>query len=285
MFKSTRFFLKDGQIFFISIKSFVAISFLLSVFFKFQAFYQFSLFLGHLTNLQGEGLRIVALSIQATEFFLFFQLMISTNKKYAVYAWGILGIYSIMLIYLIILNKTENCFCYGTFLEMSPIESLLKNFFLSALLYFVYLHSSEFKYEIAYDTIILSVIILFSFFTFKELKNYFTDVHPQSIEIESLSDTNDVVFIDVREKFLYEAGHLPNAVNIPYKGDALSQEVIDTINRLLDYHPERVVVMYCDNSFCGLAHSFTARLLEYFPDKKIFYLKNGYQGWNDFVTR
>lgn len=67
----------------------------------------------------------------------------------------------------------------------------------------------------------------------------------------SLADRGDVVLLDVRPAPEYEAGHLPDAVNIPL------DELGDRIAELPD---DREIVAYCRGRWCAFAHE-AVRLL------------------------
>lgn len=65
--------------------------------------------------------------------------------------WGsvvmLLG-YSLLLVYALILGRTDNCHCFGDYLRFNPWQSLIKNMVLLALFAFIYkVKGRQFKYQ------------------------------------------------------------------------------------------------------------------------------------------
>lgn len=65
--------------------------------------------------------------------------------------WGsvvmLLG-YSVLLVYALILGRTDNCHCFGDYLRFNPWQSLIKNIVLLALFAFIYkVKGRQFKYQ------------------------------------------------------------------------------------------------------------------------------------------
>ena len=56
---------------------------------------------------------------------------------------------------------------------------------------------------------------------------------------------NDFLFIDVREPYEYEAGHIEGARSIP---------IAELHDRLAELPADREVVAYCRGPFCAYAH-------------------------------
>lgn len=77
-----------------------------------------------------------------------------------------------------------------------------------------------------------------------------------------------VTVLDVRPKEEFEAGHLPNAVNVP----------LDELEQNLDeFSPDQEVVAYCRGPHCILAYEAVARLRE--KGLKARRLVDGYPEW------
>jgi rhodanese-related sulfurtransferase/DNA-binding transcriptional ArsR family regulator len=70
-------------------------------------------------------------------------------------------------------------------------------------------------------------------------------------EMLARSGSGDVVVVDVRPRLEYEAGHLPEAINIPL--DDLSQH-------LSDFDTDTTIVAYCRGPYCVLAAQAVAQL-------------------------
>ena len=62
--------------------------------------------------------------------------------------------------------------------------------------------------------------------------------------LDSLSEREDLVFLDVRPEDEYESGHIPNAISIPI------QELEMKIN---DIPKDKLIVAYCRGMFCTFA--------------------------------
>jgi len=78
------------------------------------------------------------------------------------------------------------------------------------------------------------------------------DAEPVGLdELLARSSAGDVVIVDVRPRLEYEAGHLPDAINIPL--DDLSQH-------LSDFDTDTTIVAYCRGPYCVLAAQAVAQL-------------------------
>ncbi|MCX7875311.1 MAG: hypothetical protein N2321_03970 [Melioribacteraceae bacterium] len=84
-----------------------------------------------------------------------------------------LSVFSIYLIYTgFIIGDQQNCGCFGTMIEMSPIESLIKNLILILIVIIIFVRNeNDNKNKVQFaTTIIISFLIVFSFLPIK--KNY-----------------------------------------------------------------------------------------------------------------
>jgi rhodanese-related sulfurtransferase len=70
-------------------------------------------------------------------------------------------------------------------------------------------------------------------------------------ELLARSGAGDVVVVDVRPRLEYEAGHLPEAINIPLG---------ELADRVADFDPDAMVVAYCRGPYCVLAAQAVAQL-------------------------
>ncbi len=64
-----------------------------------------------------------------------------SNTLHKVYWWGsmaMLGGYTLLLIYALILGRTDSCHCFGDFLQLDPKQSLIKNGVLVLLFLLIY---------------------------------------------------------------------------------------------------------------------------------------------------
>lgn len=72
-------------------------------------------------------------------------------------------------------------------------------------------------------------------------------------ELLARSSAGDVVVVDVRPRLEYEAGHLPEAINIPLE---------ELAGRVGDFEQDATVVAYCRGPYCVLAAQAVAQLRE-----------------------
>ncbi|MCB9357505.1 MAG: rhodanese-like domain-containing protein [Calditrichaeota bacterium] len=59
---------------------------------------------------------------------------------------------------------------------------------------------------------------------------------------------NNVHFVDAREAKLYEEGHIPGAINIPY------EHLDENTEKFLALPKDDLIVLYCDGGDCHLSH-------------------------------
>lgn len=259
-----------------------------SVYLKFKSFYSFCLFISSVANLDIEDARLVALFLQSVEFYLCFQFISSPSRRDIFVAVLLMGLYNVILFYILFQNQVQNCFCFGTFLELTPVESLIKNVILS---YFIFIVSrntpkpsvDEDRNRIKYEFVAFFIVLLGCLYIFDQPKDYFTDVTPLPINANEVPKKR-VLFLDVREPFLYKLAHIEGSINIPYRGEAFTSEELKKLDGLLQTYQSHHVIVYCDNSLCGLARSFTYRFLEHFSRQNVFYLDGGLQEWKDSLV-
>lgn len=72
---------------------------------------------------------------------LVFGIGLISNTLHKLYWWGsmvMLGSYTLLLIYALTLGRTDNCHCFGDFLQLDPQQSLIKNGVLMLLFLLIY---------------------------------------------------------------------------------------------------------------------------------------------------
>jgi len=67
-------------------------------------------------------------------------------------------------------------------------------------------------------------------------------------------ETKDFVLLDVRTPTLYTAGHVPGAINMPTR--TISEQ------RLAEYSPDTVFVVYCAGPHCNGANKAAVKLAQ-----------------------
>lgn len=92
-------------------------------------------------------------------------LLISPRKKLSeLLCFSALVLFSVYLIYLIIIGDDGNCQCFGEVFELSPTSSLLKNIFLLLLLYFASKSSPiSFKFSRLVWIVFLPILLILPF--------------------------------------------------------------------------------------------------------------------------
>jgi len=90
-----------------------------------------------------------------------------------------------------------------------------------------------------------------------------------------LFDDNSAVFIDARDAEDYEAGHIENAINIPFDYYENYEEVMDGLN------DADIYIIYCSGEECSLSidladHLFNEKLID-----KLLIFDGGWPEWRD----
>ena len=90
-----------------------------------------------------------------------------------------------------------------------------------------------------------------------------------------LFDEKTAVFIDARDAEDYEAGHIENAVNIPFDYYEDYEEVMDTLDS------GGIYIVYCSGEECSLSldladHLYNEKLID-----KLLIFEGGWPEWRD----
>ncbi len=83
--------------------------------------------------------------------------------------------------------------------------------------------------------------------------------------------TEDVLFVDGRDNFDYDMGHIPGALNIPLHEATADPAILAVLPK------DRHLVVYCSNDLCGKAQKLAALLTERGYRADTF--PGGYQEW------
>ena len=91
--------------------------------------------------------------------------------------------------------------------------------------------------------------------------------------VKKIIQNKNYLIFDVRQKELYDKGHLPNALSVPLKEfDSIIGKLLDTIE------PESYILVYCSGFECMDSHNFTKKLKAFgFKNIKIF--SGGFKQW------
>ena len=84
-------------------------------------------------------------------------------------------------------------------------------------------------------------------------------------------ETKDFVLLDVRTPTLYAAGHVPGAINMPTR--TISEQ------RLAEYSPDTLFVVYCAGPHCNGANKAAVKLAQL--GRPVKEMIGGLTGWID----
>lgn len=90
-------------------------------------------------------------------------------------------------------------------------------------------------------------------------------------EVKAASENKGAVLLDVRPKFAFKAGHIPNALSLPV--EELTQALEE-----LKLNENKTYIVYCDGGEC-YASITAAKALSAFGFKRLKIYKEGYEGW------
>ena len=83
-----------------------------------------------------------------------------------------------------------------------------------------------------------------------------------------------VMWVDARPDAQFQAGHIPNAVQLNEdRWDELLPQLLGT------WSPDRKVIVYCSSQSCAASHEVAKRLRENAGLKDVYVLKGGWETW------
>lgn len=97
---------------------------------------------------------------------------------------------------------------------------------------------------------------------------------------EKLEQNPELFLLDIREPYEYQAMHIPGSVNVP-RGileSACDWDYEETVPELVNARDKEVVVI-CRSGYRSVLAAHTMQRMGY---KKVYSLKTGVRGWNDF---
>jgi len=112
-----------------------------------------------------------------------------------------------------------------------------------------------------------------------ESAKHVEELFPWDLE-ERLQDNPDMLIVDVREPYEYDAMHIPGSINVP-RGileTACEYDYEDTVPELVEAR-EREVVVVCRS---GNRSIFAAEVMQKLGYKNVASLKTGLRGWSDY---
>jgi rhodanese-related sulfurtransferase len=105
------------------------------------------------------------------------------------------------------------------------------------------------------------------------------EVMPWDLE-ERMAENPELLVVDVREPYEFDAMHIENAVSVP-RGileSACEWDYEETIPELVKAR-EREIVVVCRSGYRSVLAAFSMQLLGY---QSVASLKTGLRGWNDY---
>jgi rhodanese-related sulfurtransferase len=259
---------------------FIAILFAFSFFSKLLSFSDFVQFVSHVFKTSEYYSLKLSVALLSIEFFIFFYLLIDKKSRFVIIIALILTIFfTVFAVYLLILNYSNNCYCFGSFLELSPFNTLIKNIFLILILFHI-LKQCDIRRGDYFKGIILilATFILFSFILTTPVD--FLVTNPKTISVAEAINQNNVIFIDARDQASFNIKHISGAINIPYHNQTIFDKTfLSQIDKIDGLPKGSIIVIYCDNKICNLSKSLAKIIIKRFPSYSTYYLDEGFDKW------
>ena len=95
---------------------------------------------------------------------------------------------------------------------------------------------------------------------------------PYAVGLKERGTEAGVIWIDARSRGAFEAGTLPGAVHVNEENWERG------LSQLLErWEPERVVIVFCDDSGCGTSRLLAERLREELDLPEVYWLEGGWE--------
>ena len=129
-----------------------------------------------------------------------------TNSLHKVYWWGSMAMlvgYTLLLIYALVLGRTDSCHCFGDYLQLDPKQSILKNVVLMLLFLLIY-RMKEWKTPFRWMILCLAVMAsTIAVFVISPPDNYTPNYEPEhNLQTElfnEMLDDEPLDSLDLRE--------------------------------------------------------------------------------------
>ena len=137
---------------------------------------------------------------------LFLGIGLITNSLHKVYWWGSMAMlvgYTLLLIYALVLGRTDSCHCFGDYLQLDPKQSILKNVVLMLLFLLIY-RMQEWKTPFRWLILCLAVMAsTIAVFVISPPDNYTPNYEPEhNLQTElfnEMLDDEPLDSLDLRE--------------------------------------------------------------------------------------
>lgn len=219
----------------------------------------------------------IANIIIGIELYLSLQLLFSKNKKpYFIITLLVYLVFTLFLIIMFGRGTTGNCFCFGTYLNISYELSITKNIIvITFLLYYIIKYKIYIIPSLKELPIILCVVII----SLILLANPINVLEPTiegitTKQLAAMLSYGNALVIDARSEEIYNKGHIYGAINIPFKGQSSDAISINNNSRII-----KNIVTYCDSKYCSLAYNLAVAIKEKYETFKVLYYVDGYDTW------
>ena len=98
---------------------------------------------------------------------------------------------------------------------------------------------------------------------------------PDPATAKQVFDSGNALFVDVRSREAYAAGHIPGAVSLPLgEFDALAMDLV------ANFAPGHPIVTYCSGRLCQDSHTAAQWLMELGFENVVVFI-DGFPGWEE----
>ena len=253
--------------------------FALSVILKYLSHKDFVDSIAAITSFQEVHANYISLIIISTEVYLLLELLFSDDyNSVIVQTLFVIILFTIVLVYMYVVNIADNCFCFGSLMPLSPFESIVKN--IIVIIIVVVLNKNvRFRIKNAIKPLTgakLLVVYLLVYIALMEPTNIIdrningVDV----LQLKSMIRMKNVLIIDARNKREYDNYHIPGAINVPYKMESFRDIKIDTLKSY-----KNNIVIYCDLDECSMSKTMGMAISKKYGNNSVYYLKGGMSRW------
>lgn len=268
-----------------SVRVILGIIFLLSAIGKIADFSSFALFIGKLLPITDVFSILISSVIIGTELLIGSFLFLKLHEKEASIIAGVIIVLLFIpfTIYTIINDINLSCGCFGVIESLNSDNNyinLSKNILL--LLGIVFNLNNYVAKKSNYKIISLySFLFIFSIFWY----NYNFLSHGlslvESVDIEQYMDNpNEYILVDARDHSIYLEEHIPDAISIPYIGEATD---LTELNTFISINRSKKILTYCDATSCTLSKLLALRISTKYKIPT-YELQGGIEEWKKFIN-
>jgi rhodanese-related sulfurtransferase len=94
-----------------------------------------------------------------------------------------------------------------------------------------------------------------------------------ALDLAGAAQLEQVIWVDSRAAELYAAAHLPQAIHLTFDDWDAGLGLL-----LLEWDPDRPVIVYCDGDGCESSRAVAARLRSELETDSVYWLRGGWPG-------